>query len=79
MSNKNICTPFELKRFAHGGQNPTVFNFAKWIESKTNRKYTVIELEFIADSLKALNEQASFAINLNDKFKAKWKEVIGRL
>ena len=37
-----ICTPSELKTFAHNEYHPTAFNFARFIESKSDKKYTVI-------------------------------------
>lgn len=79
MSNKTICTPFELKEFAFAEYNPTAFNFARWIESKSNKEYTVIERQFILDSLEAFNKQALFAANLNDEFRLKWEEIIRHL
>ena len=79
MSQDKICTSFELKQFAFNEHNPTAFNFARWIESKTNKKFTVIEREFIIDALKALNKQAISLTMLNDEFKKKWQDIIRHL
>ena len=79
MSNKTIFTPFELKKFAFAEHNPTAFNFARWIESKSDKEYTVIERQFIIDSLEVLNKQTIFTSNLNDEFKLRWKGIITHL
>jgi hypothetical protein len=57
MSNDEICSSFELKQFAFNSKL-TAFNFAKWLESKTGDKYTVIEKQFIRDALSALDSNA---------------------
>jgi len=74
MSKNQICTPFELKQFAFSlsGENPTVSNFARFIESKSGFKYTVIEIEFIIDSFKIIQEQALVSFELNKEFREKW-------
>jgi len=74
MAQNLICTPFELKQFAFSlsGDNPTPFNFARFIESKSGFRYTVIEIEFIIDSFKALQEQALVSFELNKDIREKW-------
>jgi len=77
MSQNYICTPFELKQFAFSlsGDNPTAFNFARFIECKSGFKYTVIEIEFLLDAFKVLEEHIQFSINLNKDFKKKWENL----
>lgn len=72
-----ICTPFELKQFAFSlsGDNPTAFNFARFIESKSSFKYTVIEIEFLLDTFKMLEECVQFSNSVNESFRNKWKDV----
>jgi hypothetical protein len=75
MSNDEICSSLELKEFAFNSK-PTAFNFARWLESKTNDKYTIIEKEFIREALAALDVNAINACVVNDKLKKKWEAVI---
>jgi hypothetical protein len=70
-----ICTPFELKKFAFAEYNPTAFNFARFIESKSSFKYTVIEKKFITDMVEALAKQAASSNNLYNEFKEKWEDI----
>jgi hypothetical protein len=71
-----ICTPFELQKFAHSEYHPTAFNFARFIESKSDKKYTVINRQFVFDALDAFKKQASFSNNLKEEFIKKWKSFI---
>jgi len=70
-----ICTEFELKQFAFAEHNPTAFNFARFIESKSSFKYTVIEKKFIIDILEALAKQAATLNHLHHEFKEKWEDI----
>jgi hypothetical protein len=70
-----ICTPFELKEFAFAEYNPTAFNFARFIESKSSLKYTVIEKKFITDILEALNKQAEVLNGMHNEFKKRLEDM----
>ena len=74
MTQNLICTPFELKQFAFSlsGENPTVSNFTRFIESKSGFKYTVIEIEFILDAFRIFEEQVRLSVTLNKNFQEKW-------
>jgi hypothetical protein len=74
-NNDEICTPFELKQFAFAGHSPTAFNLARFIESKSGFKYTVIEIEFLLDAFKALEEHIQFSSNLGKSFRKKWQDL----
>lgn len=77
MSQNLICTPFELKQFAFSlsGENPTAFNFTRFVESKSGYKYTVIEMEFLIDSFRILEEQVQFFSELHANFQEKWEHL----
>lgn len=70
-----ICTPFELKTFAFSPHNPSASNFARFIECKSNFKYTIIEIKFLIDAFKVFEQIKSFADQLDRDFKGKWQEV----
>jgi hypothetical protein len=74
-----ICTRKELTHFAFSEYTPTAFNFARFIESKSGKKYTVIEREFIFDALETLKKHTEFSENLSKEFKTKWKGIIDEL
>lgn len=76
--NDNICTPFELKEFAFSS-DPSAWNFARWIESKSGNKYTVIEIELIRDALTAINHYLTNANDVNDELRQKWHEQLKML
>jgi len=77
LNQDQICTPFELKQFAFSFFNDkvTAFNFARFIESKSSFKYTVVEIEFIIDAFKIFEEQAKISFELNKNFYDKWKRL----
>lgn len=75
MTNNKICTEFEFKEFAWNTE-PTVSNFARWLESKTNDKYTIVEKQLIRDMLQALDSHVVSSNNVNDILKKKWQDVI---
>ena len=77
MSRDLICTPFELKNFAFSlnGENPTAENFARFIESKSRFKYTVIEIDFLIDAFRMFEEQASASFEISKNFHEKWKHI----
>ena len=72
-----ICTPFELKEFAHSihRDKPTAFDFARFIECKSGFKYTVIGTEFLLDAFRMIEEQVQFSANLEQSFKQKWRNL----
>ena len=70
-----ICTPFELKTFAFSLHNPSAFNFARFIECKSKFKYTLIEIEFLIDAFRILEQIKSFSDRVDIDFKGKWQEV----
>lgn len=72
MSNDKICTESELRNFAWNSE-PTAFNFARWLESKTNDKYTIVEKQFIRELLLALDDHSG------ESLKKKWQEAITML
>lgn len=77
MLKNQICTSSELQQFAfsiHRGE-PTAFDFARFIECKSGFKYTVIEIEFLLDTFKMLEEYIQFSSNLSKSFKKKWKNL----
>ena len=78
MTNDKICTDSDLKEFAWRSEQ-TPFNFARWIESKTNDKYTIVEKEFIRDALQALESISDFSDGLNESLKKQWKDAISML
>ena len=77
MSQDHICTPFELKQFTFSffRDNLTAFEFAKFIESKSEFRYTVIEVEFIIDAFRMFEEQASASFEISKNFYEKWKHI----
>lgn len=77
--NDKICDPFELKLFAFSEHNPTAFNFARFIEAKSNRKYTIIEKKFIIEVFENFDKQSLFLSDLNRDFRQKWQAVIENL
>ena len=74
-NNDEICTSLKLMQFAFGGQRPTAFNFARFIECNSDFKYTVVETEFLLDAFKVLEEHIQFSSSLSKSFKAKWKDL----
>lgn len=74
--NDRICTPEQLRNFAFAEDNPTVFNFARWMKSKTDSKYTVIETKFITDVFDILAEQKVKSKDTHDEFREKYSQVI---
>lgn len=77
MTNNKICTESELKNFAWNTK-PTVFNLARWLESKTNDKYTIVEKQLIRDMLLAFDEGGVSANNV-ESLKKKWQDVIAMM
>ena len=77
MHQDQICTSFELKEFAFSihRDKPTAFDFARFIECKSEFKYTVIKIEFLLDAFKMLEEHVQFSYNLDQSFKKKWKNL----
>ena len=71
-----ICSKHELKEFAYSDFEPSAFNFAKWLESTTNDKYTVIEKQLIKDALLMFSHCITSATDVSDAFKEKWKETL---
>jgi hypothetical protein len=74
INQEQICTPAELKQFSNSiaGYHPTAFSFARFLECISGFKYTVIEIEFILDAFKMIEEQARVCSALNEEFKSKW-------
>ena len=77
MSQDHICTPFELKQFAFSfsGDDPTVSNLSRFIQSRSKFKYTLIEIEFLRDTLKTLEELSRASAELSKNFKEKWEDL----
>lgn len=77
MLQDQICTSLELKQFAFSihRDKPTAFDFAKFIECKSGFKYTVIEIEFLQDAFKILEEHIRFSSSTSKSFKEKWKNL----
>lgn len=73
--NDKICTPFELKEFAYRDYT-TAFDFLKFIESYSEGKYTVVEKQLIEDAMQALSYYITFATDVNDTFKRKWRDTL---
>ena len=70
-----ICTYSELIDFALNERHPTAFNFARFVEAKSEAKYTVTEKQFILDLLAAFADQATALSNLHSEFERKWREI----
>lgn len=66
-----ICTPFELKEFAFSSHNFSAFNFARFVECKSAFKYTLIEIEFLVDAFKILEQHLISSKN----FKERWQNL----
>ena len=88
MSNQTICTTEELRTFAWSflNTNPKYFDFVQWLKSKTDNKYTIVDVEFLLDALKALdnivlenNKSLLLTTNINEEFKKKWSYIIKML
>jgi hypothetical protein len=75
MHKDRICEPLELKEFAFAEYNPTAFNFARFIESKSGFKYTVIEKKFIIDMLESLTKEAEALNALHNEFKERLEDM----
>jgi hypothetical protein len=74
-----ICSKLELKQFAYSHFEPSAFNFARWIESRSKNKYTVVETQLIKDAVSMLSYYVTSASDVNDAFKEKWKETLKML
>ena len=74
MPQNYICTTFELKKFAFSifRDGPTTFDFARFIESKSEFKYTIVEIEFLIDTFKLFEELAQSFFEVNKDFSEKW-------
>ncbi len=66
----------ELKQFAYSDKGPSAFNFGRWIESKSNYKYTVVEIELIRELFNTLNSAATSMNDKNNHIRKKWKEEL---
>lgn len=78
MYDDKICTPFELKQFAYT-DNTDAYTFARWIESKSSGRYTIVEKKMIEDTVHVLNHYITFASDINDTFKRKWQNTLKAL
>jgi hypothetical protein len=74
-----ICSKQELKQFAYSDFEPSAFNFARWIESRSKNKYTVVETQLIKDAVSMLSYYVTSASDVNDAFKEKWKKTLRML
>jgi hypothetical protein len=69
-----ICSKLELKQFAYSDFEPSAFNFARCIESRSKNKYTVVETQLIKNAVSMLSYYVTSASDVNDAFKEKWKK-----
>lgn len=78
-----ICTNLELKEFANQlkeftryNQKPTAFNFARWIEEKSNNKYILVEVALIKELFNVLNSSATSIYDKNNYIRSKYKNML---
>jgi hypothetical protein len=74
MSTNNICTSQELKKFADSTRL-TIDNFSKFIESKTNQKYLIVQREFITDLNKQLFNNTICILDIKEFLSEVWEKV----
>lgn len=78
MHSDKICTPFELKQFAFT-DNTDAFTFARFVECKSDTKYTVIEIQLVRDVLATIEHISVSSNDLNKSLREKWKEELKML
>lgn len=77
--NDEICSKLEFKQFAYSDFEPSAFNLARFVESKTNDKYTVIEIQLVRDALSTIVHVSNSLNDLNQSLREKWKEELKML
>lgn len=74
--NDEICSKLEFKQFAYSDFEPNAFNLARFVESKTNDKYTVIEIRLVKDVLATIEHITVSSNDLNKSLREKWREEL---
>jgi|AntAceMinimDraft_12_1070368.scaffolds.fasta_scaffold55337_1 hypothetical protein len=75
MSKNNFYTFEELKDFTNNFTDLTIINVTKFIETKTNKKHTVIERQLVCDLNKQLFDNTIAVFEIQKFLNEIWSKV----
>ena len=75
MTIKNICTSQELKEFATTSEI-TISELSKFIESKTNQQYAIVQKDFVKAISYQLFSNTTYIIDINKFINDNWVKVV---
>ena len=75
MSNQIMFTIEELKQFANTSPL-TIIELSKFIESKTNQQYVIVQKEFVKAISKQLNSNTLYIFEINNFINEIWAKIV---
>lgn len=75
MTIQNICSSQELKEFAN--TSPLTINeLSKFIETKTNQQYVIVQKDFIKAISNQLNSNTLYIFEINNFINEIWAKIV---
>ena len=74
---QNICTSQELKEFANTSPL-TLVELSKFIESKTNQQYVIVQKEFVKAISNQLDSNTFHIFEINNFINEIWAKIVSQ-